>query len=317
MSISVTVDAKPLVTNNGEDKDNIMDYIERIGPYFFFYALAVVLLIVWIFYCSCCCCPSCCCVQKYEDYYVRNIAFSIAVVGFFLIIGGCFAGFFFKIFLMEDINGVICSFERLYFDIMEGQINLGLPKWPGLNNMSHKLDTLYNVLQTISSTTKNYGPDMSAWDNNENSQLVYVNYEKAIKGLLSIQGKYHYLSDRGNNYSSIIQTDYVGKINFEAFKGFNYYVPTLNELQRTITLLASSGSSLSNLVKSSITDLSSFQGSFSDFKGNVLDDIDDYQGYVEDYGDPALIAIFSILLGFAIIGLFSLFFYVFSIILLS
>ena len=53
-----------LVTNNGEDKDNIMDYIERIGPYFFFYALAVVLLIVWIFYCSCCCCPSCCCVQK-------------------------------------------------------------------------------------------------------------------------------------------------------------------------------------------------------------------------------------------------------------
>ena len=243
------------------------------------------------------------------------MAFTIAVIGFILIIGGCFAGFFFKTFLMEDINGVICSFERLYFDIMEGQINLGLPKWPGLNNMSYKLDTLYNVLQTISSTTNNYDPNnRDGWYNNENSQLVYVNYEKAIEKLLEIKGEhnYHYLSDRGNNYSSIIQTDYVGKINFEAFKGFNYYVPTLNELQRTISLLASSGSSLSNLVKSSITDLSSFQGSFSDFKGNVLDDIDDYQGYVEDYGDPALIAIFSILLGFAIIGLFSLFFYVFS-----
>ena len=242
------------------------------------------------------------------------MAFTIAVIGFILIIGGCFAGFFFKTFLMEDINGVICSFERLYFDIMEGQINLGLPKWPGLNNMSYKLDTLYNVLQTISSTTKNYGPDMSAWDNNENSQLVYKNYETAIGDLLSIKGKYnyHYLSDRGDTNSSIIQTDYVGKINFEAFKGFNYYVPTLNELQTTINLYPSSVSSLPNLVKSSITDLSSFQGSFSDFKGNVLDDIDDYQGYVEDYGDPALIAIFSILLGFAIIGLFSLFFYVFS-----
>lgn len=247
------------------------------------------------------------------------MAFTIAVIGFILIIGGCFAGFFFKTFLMEDINGVICSFERLYFDIMEGQINLGLPKWPGLNNMSYKLDTLYNVLQTISSTTNNYEPNnKNGWQNNENSQLVYGDYETAIQDLLSIKGNdnyndhYHYLSDRGNTNSSISQTDYVGKINFEAFKGFNYYVPTLNELQKTITLLASSGSSLSNLVKSSITDLSSFQGSFSDFKGNVLDDIDDYQGYVEDYGDPALIAIFSILLGFAIIGLFSLFFYVFS-----
>ena len=184
-----------LATNKGEDKDNIKDYIERIEPYFFFYALAVVLLIVWIFYCSCCCCPccpACCCVQKYEDYYVRNMAFTIAVIGFILIIGGCFAGFFFKTFLMEDINGVICSFERLYFDIMEGQINLGLPKWPGLNNMSYKLDTLYNVLQTISSTTKNYGPDMNDWQNNENSQLVYKNYETAIRDLLSIKGKYHY-----------------------------------------------------------------------------------------------------------------------------
>lgn len=242
------------------------------------------------------------------------MAFTIAVIGFILIIGGCFTGFFFKTFLMEDINGVICSFERLYFDIMEGQINLNLPKWPGLNNMSHKLDTLDNVLQKISSESANaknqiftYGPIFSDnWEGDANNQLVYKDYVTQVSALNTIsssKNSYHYLNNVGTNY--------INEINNEASEGFKYFGSTLNDLQTTINKCPEVGT-LSSRFKSSVSDLSSFQGSFSDFKGKVLDDIDEYQGYVEDYGDPALIAIFSILLGFAIIGLFSLFFYVFS-----
>ena len=287
-----------------------MDYIERIGPYFFFYALAVVLLIVWIFYCSCCCCPSCCCVQKYEDYYVRNIAFSIAVVGFILIIGGCFAGFFFKDFLLEDINGVVCSFERLYFDIMEGQINIKTPKWPGLYKMEKKLSTLDTILTTIKNAkNNNLYIEENKWSS-PNPPYIYLDYQNEIKNLMKLHDNtFVYLNDIGSDYSSEDESNYIGQINKEAYIGFNYY----KELISLNTHVNSCpDTDLSSNLQDSISQLNSFKDSFSDFKGKVLDDIDDYQGYVEDYGDPGLIAILSVLLGFAILGIFSLFFYVLS-----
>ena len=283
-----------------------MDYIERIGPYFFFYALAVVLLIVWIFYCSCCCCPSCCCVQKYEDYYVRNIAFSIAVVGFILIIGGCFAGFFFKDFLLEDINGVVCSFERLYFDIMEGQINIKTPKWPGLYKMEKKLSTLDTILTTIKNAKNNdLYIEKNKWSPT-NPPYIYLDYQNEIQNLMKLHDKtFVYLNDIGSDDSSEDESNYLGQINKEAYIGFNYY----KELISLNTHVNSfPDTDLSSSLQDSISQMNSFKDSFSDFKGKVLDDIDDYQGYVEDYGDPGLIAILSVLLGFAILGIFSLFF---------
>lgn len=286
-----------------------MDYIERIGPYFFFYALAVVLLIVWIFYCSCCCCPSCCCVQKYEDYYVRNIAFSIAVVGFILIIGGCFAGFFFKDFLLEDINGVVCSIERLYFDIMEGQINIKTPKWPGLNKMENKLSTIDTIVTTIKNAkNKDEYIEQNKWSTNP--PYIYLDYQDEIKNLKDLHvNTFIYLNNIGSDDSSEDESNYIGQINKEAYIGFNFYKELIS-LNNHVNSFPETD--FSSSLQDSISQINSFKDSFSDFKGKVLDDIDDYQGYVEDYGDPALIAILSVLLGFAILGLFSLFFYVLS-----
>ena len=248
------------------------------------------------------------------------MAFTIAVIGFVLIIGGCFAGFFFKDFLLEDINGVICSFERLYFDIMEGQINLNTPKWPGLEKMPDKLTTLHSVLKAISNQ-RNYQPKPSLdqkWiqNTNNNNRIEYRKYNQAMNSFIGVSEinsshNFIYLDYRGTSTSYSDTSTYLGLINQEVFDAFNTYY---NDLSFLTTLVQScpSVSNLSTRLLTSINDVTSFQSSFSGFKGNVLDDIDDYQGYVEDYGDPALIAIFSVLLGFAIIGLFSLFFYVLS-----
>ena len=248
------------------------------------------------------------------------MAFTIAVIGFVLIIGGCFAGFFFKDFLLEDINGVICSFERLYFDIMEGQINLNTPKWPGLEKMPDKLTTLHSVLKAISNQ-RNYQPVPSSdqkWiqNTNNNNRIEYRNYNQAINSFIGVNEinsshNFIYLDYRGTITSYSDTSTYLGLINQEVFDAFNTYY---NDLSYLTTLVQSCPpvNNLSTRLLTSINDVTSFQSSFSGFKGNVLDDIDDYQGYVEDYGDPALIAIFSVLLGFAIIGLFSLFFYVLS-----
>lgn len=240
------------------------------------------------------------------------MAFTIAAIGFILIIGGCFAGFFFKDFLLEDINGVICSFERLYFDIMQGQINLNTPKWPGLESMPNKLSTLISVSNALSEK-RNYKPGTS-WSNS-NDQIVYNDYQGAINDFYDVSPTdtsltFSYLGSRGS-IDSVDNLTYIGLINQEAFDAFNTFYDDLKTLDSKVQS-CSSVVNLKDSLTTSITNVDSFRNSFSDFKGKVLDDIDDYQGYVEDYGDPVLIAIFSVLLGFAILGLFSLFFYVLS-----
>lgn len=251
---------------------------------------------MWIFYCTCCCKPYCCLVSKYDDDYIRKIAFVLTLICFVLVIGGCIAGYFVKDLFMKDVNGIVCGFDRFYFDIMEGQKSVNTPRWIGLENLGDKLTSLKRALSKIG---KGYIPEGNDGWTIKDEQPTTEKYENFIHTLVQLPTAFSYNSKLQN--SSNLDT-YKGMINDEVYRKINFYYEPLNIITQN-SKLAHFGQDKINSISSNIDtfngNMDSFLGSFSDFKGKVIDDIDDYQGYIKDYAKKGFIAILSIELGFS------------------
>ena len=284
------------MTDSGKNSDNIKDYIQRIAPYLFFFAVAIVVLIMWIFYCTCFCKPYCCFISKYDDDYIRKIAFVLTLFCFALVIGGCITGYFVKDLFMKDVSGIVCGFDRFYFDIMEGQKSVNTPRWTGLENLGDKLTSLKNALNNING--KKYTPESNEWTQN-GKQPTTSRYETSINNLVGVSSTFSYNTKLQD--SSSLDT-YKGMINNEVYSKINFYYESLNIITQN-SLLAQFGQekikSISSNIDSFNGNMGSFLGSFSDFKGKVIDDVDDYQGYIKDYAKKGFVAILSVELGFA------------------
>jgi hypothetical protein len=54
----------------------------------------------------------------------------------------CISGYVFVYRFKIDLAGATCAFEKLYWDMKEGQLREEYPKWDGLDSIGEKLNIL-------------------------------------------------------------------------------------------------------------------------------------------------------------------------------
>ena len=121
----------------------LKEYLKRLIPYITFMGLSIITLITFIIICFCWSKPHCC--YKDNNNFLRSILFIICIVFLLGIFSCCISGFVFAERFTYYLNGGICSIERLFYNIDEGQLNLINPKWNGFEGIITKLNKLKNL----------------------------------------------------------------------------------------------------------------------------------------------------------------------------
>ena len=152
LRIIYTDNARPLINiaiNKGNIGDNKSEYFDRLAPYFIFVVIAGISLLVWLFLWICWANQCCCCDFLHSKQY-RLLAFWIAIVFYFGMIACCISGYVFVYRFKIDLAGATCAFEKLYWDMKEGQLREEYPKWDGLDSIGEKLNTLSEFILEFS-----------------------------------------------------------------------------------------------------------------------------------------------------------------------
>jgi hypothetical protein len=105
--------------------------------------------LVWLFLWICWANQCCCCDFLHSKQY-RLLAFWIAIVFYFGMIACCISGYVFVYRFKIDLAGATCAFEKLYWDMKEGQLREEYPKWDGLDSIGEKLNILSEFILEFS-----------------------------------------------------------------------------------------------------------------------------------------------------------------------
>ena len=132
----------------GVGEDNYSSYMEHIGYYFFFVACAGISIIVWVFNWICwkkqyCCFDSLHSTIKKRIVWWFSFTFLLGMLAF------CIAGFITTRRFGFALLGSWCSFDRFYYDSLNGQIKPTYPKWEGLSKLSNLLTKFRNFIIDI------------------------------------------------------------------------------------------------------------------------------------------------------------------------
>ncbi len=129
------------------------EYLNRLSPYFTFIGIAGAALIIFITTIFCWSKPSCC--YKDNDERIRIILFFISIIFLLGVFASCISGFVFAERFKFYLNGCSCSFERLFYNIYEGQLKFSSPKWNGFDGIITKLKEL-KQLKSIFKESEQY-----------------------------------------------------------------------------------------------------------------------------------------------------------------
>ncbi len=129
------------------------EYLKRLSPYFTFIGIAGAALIIFITTIFCWSKPSCC--YKDNDERIRIILFFISIIFLLGVFASCISGFVFAERFKFYLNGCSCSFERLFYNIYEGQLKFSSPKWNGFDGIITKLKEL-KQLKSIFKESEQY-----------------------------------------------------------------------------------------------------------------------------------------------------------------
>ena len=91
----------------------------------------------------------CCCCDFLHAKQYRLLAFWVAIVFYFGMIACCISGYVFVYRFKVDLAGATCAFEKLYWDMKEGQLRKEYPKWDGLNSIGDKLELLSKFIKKL------------------------------------------------------------------------------------------------------------------------------------------------------------------------
>ena len=129
----------------------------------------------------------CCCCDFLHAKQYRLLAFWVAIVFYFGMIACCISGYVFVYRFKVDLAGATCAFEKLYWDMKEGQLRKEYPKWDGLNSIGDKLELLSKFIEKLM-TLNNQGntlyPPGDDWKDDDNLNLMgSIEYIEAINNL--------------------------------------------------------------------------------------------------------------------------------------
>ena len=101
-----------------------------VGLFFFFVACSGVSIIVWIFNWICWL-NQCCCCDFLHNPVNKRIAWWISFIFLLGMLACCISAFVSLNRFGFALDGALCSFDRIYYDFKNGQLESKYPKWTG------------------------------------------------------------------------------------------------------------------------------------------------------------------------------------------
>ena len=271
----------------------------------------------------------CCCCDFLHAKQYRLLAFWVAIVFYFGMIACCISGYVFVYRFKVDLAGATCAFEKLYWDMKEGQLRKEYPKWDGLNFIGSKLDNLSKFIEKLM-TLNNEGntlyPLGDDWEEKDNliGRREYIEAIKNLKQKIK-ENKIKYsifpngtygINEEGDNELNItfnsyyINTDNIadpntsfGKIMLEIREKINPYITKLKSAQEKINDLIMNAKSYNNSLKNVSSDISAINSDWDKFRPYILDNWDYYRKVTKAFFYIVLLIYFILVLILAIAGI--------------
>ena len=147
----IQVPLQNIINGNG----TFSGYIQKrmgVGLYFIFIACAGISIIVWVFNWICWL-NQCCCCDFLHNPVNKRIGWWMSFIFLLGILACCIAGCVSVNRFGFALEGARCAVDRIYYDLINGQLKIDEPKWKGLTNHNEK----FNELDKFISENKNKG----------------------------------------------------------------------------------------------------------------------------------------------------------------
>lgn len=232
-------------------------YFERIGLLLFFVGCAFVSIIVWV--CNWICwCHKCCCCDFLHNILNKRLIWWTCLLLLSGILACCISAFVSVNRFGFALEGALCAINRLYYDIINGQLKEAKPKWEGFDNITKIIDefikfdsnvmnniTLYkqfengctminseqtNIYQAQGIFQDNFVNSMKSLENKDIKKINEYNeyilpystrYEKMYSSLYQLS-KINYIKDL-NDFKNFFKKENMDKMKTELVDEFAYY----------------------------------------------------------------------------------------------
>ena len=117
------------------EKDNLMQYLDRILPMAVFLVIGILSIFGWIgcCICNCCDCCCCCCCKKRK---CKIPCFIVAYVFYALVVAISIYGLAESNKIFEGIANTECSMLKFLEQVVHGEIKQTTPRWAGIEGIN-------------------------------------------------------------------------------------------------------------------------------------------------------------------------------------
>jgi len=242
----------------GEGEGNKAAYIEHIGLFFFFVACAGVSIIVWVFNWICWR-NQCCCCDFLHNPINKRIVWWTCFIFLLGLLACCISGFVTTNRFGFALEGSYCSFDRLYYDSIYGQLKETYPRWEGFENMTNFLRKLNLFIGNLSTDYGDLYNNSTFYKYKQNFLENYTNtcigsnkqcdktfdftlpfvtrYEKILDGYRNLlyKNKTKGIEDLINYFNDML--DYFKTLKSEFLNEFYYFARIANGWGRVLTMI--------------------------------------------------------------------------------
>ena len=310
------------------DKDNIMQYLNRILPMVVFLVIGVLSIFGWIACCifNCCDCCCCCCCKKKS---CKIPWFIFTYVFYALVVAVCIYGLSESNKIFKGLANTECSLLKFLDQILDGEIKQELPRWAGITGINNILsglstqinnmgrDTYTELTNKISSTTtkkdsfstliNNIGNEFFDASDPTRYKADYLSpnfdgYPQILKNPTNqdVKGQYVYYlvknfgkfeNDKFTNGS--ILYNWNQEYSFIASQADGYMITAQSSFREVLD--DNLGPITQELQKAQDT-LNDLREPFDDVNSKIGDNVADYADKIDKYGKMAVQIVFSVLM---------------------
>ena len=311
------------------DKDNIMQYLNRILPMAVFLAIGILSIFGWIACCifNCCDCCCCCCCKKKT---CKIPWFIFTYVFYALVVAVCIYGLSESNKIFKGLANTECSLLKFLDQILDGEIKQDLPRWAGISGINKILSSLSGQITSMGQGTYTQLQGKITDINTKKdsfSQTMKTVGNKFFDSLNPPQYKSDYLSNNyGSNYPPILTSEgnqvvkgtYVLDLvqNFGKFENEAFTInSTLYYWNQEYSAIASDADGYMKTAESSFREvlneslgpiteelgnaqetLNELREPFDDVNDKIGGNVADYADKIDKYGKMAVQIVFSVLM---------------------
>ena len=193
------------------------EYFERYALYMIFVFCAFMSIVLWV--CNWICWyRDCFCFNIFDDYCNKVFVWWLSFIFLLGVLACCIAGFVTANRLGFASYGVECASERIYYDLLNGQLKSTYPKWEGISDTKNYINGLNSIYSLINiKTDQFYWEKESSFTCKEN--IIYPALQKFVNGIYDCSI---------DNINTINQKLFVGIINLYNLYKYNQFSFQIN-----------------------------------------------------------------------------------------